>query len=98
MCIRDRNDGVRVLFIHALSENGAMLNIARQAGARIERDGTESEAFLTLPQPSMDTHVAEMLEEGIAQTDYSLKLRASQFRQFIQRLSLGSAGADEAND
>lgn len=92
------NDGVKILFIHALSENGAMLSIARQAGARIERDGSESEAFLTLPQSSVDTQVAELLEEGIAQTDYSLKLRASQFRQFIQSIRHASASTGKVED
>lgn len=81
------NDGIRVMFIHALSENGAMLNIARQAGAIFERDGAESEAYLVLPQPSMDSRVTEFLEEGIGQTDYTLKLRARQFRQLVSRLT-----------
>lgn len=41
--------GVQTLFIHALSENVPMLRIARRAGARVERHGSESEAFLRLP-------------------------------------------------
>lgn len=41
-----RNKGVNMMFIHALSENTAMLKIARNAGARVRRDGTESEAYL----------------------------------------------------
>ena len=36
-----RNEGVSMMFIHALSENTAMLNIARKAGAVIERDGSD---------------------------------------------------------
>ena len=39
-----RNQGVGLLFIHALSENTAMLKIARQSGARVVRDGSESDA------------------------------------------------------
>ena len=64
------NDGVSLMFIHALSENAAMLKIARNAGARVERDGTESEAYLRLPPATLDSRVAEMIEEQIAQTDY----------------------------
>lgn len=41
--------GVQTMFIHALSENVPMLRIARRAGARVERHGSESEAFLRLP-------------------------------------------------
>ena len=37
-----RNRGVQTMFIHALSENTAMLKLARGAGATIERDGSES--------------------------------------------------------
>lgn len=41
--------GVQTLFIQALSENVPMLRIARRAGARVERHGSESEAYLRLP-------------------------------------------------
>ena len=37
-----RNHGVDRLFIHALSENTAMLRIARKAGADMQRDGVTS--------------------------------------------------------
>ena len=36
-----RNRGVVSIFIHALSENTAMLKIARDAGATVQRDGPE---------------------------------------------------------
>ena len=79
-----RNDGVDMMFIHALSENTAMLNIARKAGATIERDGSESEAYLKLPPADLDSRVTEMVEEQIAQTDYRLKVQAKQFWSFLQ--------------
>ncbi|MFC5521707.1 GNAT family N-acetyltransferase [Polaromonas jejuensis] len=74
-----RNEGVGMMFIHALSENTAMLNIARKAGATIARDGSESEAYLKLPPADLDSRVTEMVEEQIAQTDYRLKVQAKQF-------------------
>ncbi len=77
------NDGINLLFIHALSENAAMLKIARNAGARIERDGSESEAFLQLPRATFDSQVTEMLEEQFAQTDYRIKVQAKQFWSFL---------------
>ena len=77
------NDGISMMYIHALSKNDAMLRIARNAGAAVEYDGTESEAFLRLPQPSMNSIVTEMLEEQLAQTDYRLKVQAKQFREFL---------------
>ena len=44
-----RNRGVQTLLIHALSENIAMLRIARHAGAEVVRDGSEAQALLELP-------------------------------------------------
>ena len=74
-----RNEGVDMMFIHALSENTAMLNIARKSGARIERDGSESEAYLRIPPADMDSRMTEMFEEQFAQTDYQLKVQAKRF-------------------
>ena len=81
-----RNEGVNQLFIHALSENTAMLKIARKAGARIERDGAESEAHLVLPPASFDSRVIELFNEQIAITDYHLKARARRFWEFLSLL------------
>lgn len=80
------NDGIDAMFIHALSENAAMLKIARDAGARVERDGAESEAFLLLPKPTLDSRVTEMLEEQLAQTDYRIKVQAKQFWSFLKHV------------
>ncbi|MBL8388343.1 MAG: GNAT family N-acetyltransferase [Hydrogenophaga sp.] len=80
-----RNEGVNLLFIHALSENTAMLRIARKAGALIERDGPESEAHLRLPPADFDSRVTEILNEQVALTDYHLK---AQVRQFWSALDL----------
>ena len=68
-----RNEGVGLMFIHALSENAVMLKIARQAGAVVERDGSESEAHLRLLPATLDTRLTELLEEQIARADYRLK-------------------------
>ncbi|CAN5692916.1 GNAT family N-acetyltransferase [soil metagenome] len=73
-----RNRGVQTLFIHALSENVAMLKIARNAGATVERDGSETEAFLKLPPDTLASHVGEMVEQQAAEFDYRLKRHARQ--------------------
>ena len=81
--VHARNGGVQMLFIHALSENAPMLRIARQAGARVERDGSESEAYLTLPQATLDSQFSGMVQEGMAELDYQLKHQAQHFRQAL---------------
>ena len=78
-----RNEGVELLFIHALSENTAMLRIARNAGAKVEKDGSEAEAFLRLPAATLDSRMTEIVEEQLAQTDYRLKAQAKQFWDFL---------------
>jgi GNAT superfamily N-acetyltransferase len=73
-----RNRGVETLFIHALSENTAMLKIARNAGATVVREGSESDAWLKLPPDTLASHVGELVEERAAELDYRLKVHARQ--------------------
>lgn len=81
-----RNEGVNLLFIHALSENTAMLKIARSAGASIERHGSDSEAHLRLPPADFDSRLVELLDEHLALGDYHLKAQAQQFWAVLARL------------
>lgn len=93
-----RNEGVSQLFIHALSENTAMLKIARDAGAVIQRDGSESEAHLQLPPANFDSRVIELFNEQIAITNYHLKAQARRFWEalaFLQQVRK-SAPASES--
>ena len=73
-----RNRGVQTLFIHALSQNTAMLKIARNAGAVVERSGSESDAWLRLPPDNFASHVDEIVEQQAAELDYRLKQGARQ--------------------
>lgn len=91
-----RNQGVSMLFIHALSENVAMLKIARHAGARVERDGSESEAYLSLPQATLDTQLTGVVQDQMAQIDYQVKLQAKQFREWLGLMQEVREGVREA--
>lgn len=82
-----RNRGVSTLFIHALSENTAMLKIARHAGATVERDGPESEAWLRLPPDTFASHVEQAFEEQVAEFDYQLKLHSSRMQAVLEAIS-----------
>jgi GNAT superfamily N-acetyltransferase len=90
-----RNEGVHLLFIHALSENTAMLKIARNAGAVIERDGSESEAHLRLPPADFDSRVTEMVNERVALTDYHFKAQARHFWGVLAMLQDKRQGAKD---
>ena len=92
--IHARNDGVDMMFIHALSENSAMLKIARNAGATVERDGSESEAYLRLAPATLDSRMTEIVQEQFAMADYRIKVQAKQFWDVLadlQRLRKGEA-------
>ncbi|MGZ5157105.1 MAG: GNAT family N-acetyltransferase [Caldimonas sp.] len=80
-----RNRGVVAIFIHALSENTAMLKIARDAGAVVERDGPESEAWLKLPPDSFASHLDQLIGNNAAEIDYHLKRRAHQVENLFKR-------------
>ena len=71
-----RNRGIDRLLVHALSENSAMLRIARNAGARIERDGPESQAWVRLAPENLVSRVEALVEDTAAQLDYGLKRHA----------------------
>ncbi len=84
-----------MLFVHALSENTAMLKIARNAGAKVERDGSESEAFLRLPAATLDSRMSAIVQEQLGQTDYRLKAQAKQFWDLlavVQEVRRGKTG------
>lgn len=93
-----RNEGVSMLFIHALSENTAMLKIARRAGAVIERDGSESEAHLRLPPADFDSRVTELVNEQVAITDYHFKAQAKQFWGLLSVLQDIRRGVRDARE
>ena len=84
--VHARNQGVGLLFIHALSENTAMLKIARKSGAKVVRDGSESDAYLSLPVADMDSQMDEFIEESMAEVDFQIKARAKQFSQVLRTL------------
>jgi GNAT superfamily N-acetyltransferase len=84
--IHARNEGVDMMFIHALSENTTMLKIARNAGASVQRDGAESEAFLHLPPANLDSRMAALFEHQFAEMDYRIKRQAKLFWDFLARM------------
>ena len=93
-----RNEGVGMLFIHALSENAAMLKIARNAGAAVIRSGTESEAHLQLPAATFDSRMSEIALDHFAEVDFHLKTRAKQFWEVLASVQEVRRGVRDARD
>lgn len=78
-----RNEQISLLYIHALSENAPMLRIAKSAGATLERDGSETEAYLRLPERDLDSRVTELVADQFAKANYSIKEDAIRFWSFL---------------
>jgi GNAT superfamily N-acetyltransferase len=91
-----RNEGLELMYIHALSENTAMLKIARKAGATLERAGSETDAYLRLPPATLDSRMSEMVEERLAQTDYHLKVQARNFVDLLAQVQEIRRGVQDA--
>jgi len=81
--IHARNAKVSLLYIHALSENAPMICIARKAGATVERDGSETEAYLRLPRRDLDSRVTELMADQFAKINYNIKEDAKRFWNFL---------------
>lgn len=79
-----RNRGIDTLIVHALSENVAMLKIARQAGAEVGRDGPDATAILTLPPEDLASHWSQVLATQAGALDYDLKRRAHQLHRLVR--------------
>lgn len=90
-----RNDGVSTMMIHALSENAVMLKIARNAGAEVERDGADSEAHLRLMPATMDTRLAELVQEHVAQADYRIKVQVKHLRELLGVVPVHRSGVQD---
>jgi RimJ/RimL family protein N-acetyltransferase len=68
-----RNRGVREVFVHCLSENAAMMHLARANAMRLVADGSESDARLALAPPDAATYLAEWTEEQQSQALQSFR-------------------------
>jgi len=82
-----RNRGVDALVIQALSENVAMLRIAKNAGASVVREGAESMARLKLPPEDLASRVGELVEGSAAELDYQLKVQARKVDELLKAVA-----------
>lgn len=90
-----RNQGLDTLYIHALSENTAMLRIARKAGAKVERDGSESDAYLRLPPETLASQMEQWVGEGAAALDYRMKQGARHVDALLDVIAEVKAGVGQ---
>lgn len=81
-----RNLHASHLMIHALTENLPMLRIAAKAGATIERDGHDAEAWLKLPPDTVGTHIDSSLQSLAAEAIYRIKYHVRHVGDWLRAL------------
>jgi GNAT superfamily N-acetyltransferase len=81
-----RNQHASHMMIHALSENAPMLKIAAKAGAVIERDGPDAEAWLKLPPDTVGSHIDSSLQSLGAELLYRVRYNAMHASDWLRML------------
>jgi ribosomal protein S18 acetylase RimI-like enzyme len=61
-----RNRGATEVFVHCLSENGAMLHLARKHGMRVIPAGAETDARLVVEPATPHSHFVEWMHDNHA--------------------------------
>ncbi len=85
-----RNLGIGSLFMHCLSENRAMIRIARRAGMSIRQTHGEADAYLALEPGTVATAIEEGVQRQIALIDYAVKRQLMLTRKVFGRLVPGA--------
>jgi GNAT superfamily N-acetyltransferase len=88
-----RNWGIGTLFMHCLTENAAMMHLARKQGMRIAAASGEADAHLELAPASAASFAKALLAERVGLFDYALK---SQF-DATRRLLASALGSDRGS-
>lgn len=82
--VHARHEGVSLFYIHALSENAPMLAIARHHGATMDREGSETEAYLRLPPADWESELEDWVIDQYGRINYSVK---EQVKSFVEAVS-----------
>jgi len=78
-----RNWGIGTLFMHCLTENGAMLHLARKQDMRILAESGEADARLELPPATPSSIAQALFDERVGLFDYALKSQVETARRLI---------------
>lgn len=85
-CLHARTRGLKVMVIHTLAENGAMMAIVRKAGAQIIREAGEATARLSLPPIDVAGRWMALLDDQAAEIDYQWKAGRLKWQELREAL------------
>jgi RimJ/RimL family protein N-acetyltransferase len=83
-----RNMGAPSLYMHCMTENKAVMHIARKAGLQLVHENGESDAYLRLSPADASSHFDEALCDGVALLDTTLSLQRRALHSPVRRLAL----------
>jgi GNAT superfamily N-acetyltransferase len=86
-----RNWGVHALFMHCLTENAAMMHLARKQGVDIVTQAGEAAAWLRLPPADASSYMGAAFQQRVALFDAALKRQLASARRIADALRLGPA-------
>ncbi len=90
-----RNWGIAVLFTHCLTENTAMMHLARKQGMKVVVASGEADARLDLPPANASSFTQALLAERVGLFDYALKSQFDAGRRLLaSALGKGPLGRD----
>jgi len=84
-----RNWGVQALFMHCLTENSAMMRIARKQRMEIVAEAGEADAWLKLPLADAASYMSAVFDQRAALYDYVLKNHLAGARRILKKFSQG---------
>lgn len=77
------NWGFRALCMRCLTENGAIMHLARKQGMRIVAESGEADARLELPPASLSSIAQALFNERLGLFDYALKSQFDMARRLV---------------
>ena len=93
-----RNWGVHALFMHCLTENGAMMHLAQKHRMEIVAEASEADAWLKLPPADASSYMSAVFEQGVALFDYALKSQRADARRIADALRSSWSGLPVARE
>jgi len=86
-----RNWGVNALLMHCLTENAAMMRLARRQDMDIVAESGEADAWLKLPPADAASHFGALFAQRVALFDHALKSQLAATRRLAAALTSGTA-------
>ena len=82
------------MFMHCLSENEAMMHLARKQDMAIVAETGEADAWLKLPPADASSHFGEVFAQRVALFDHALRSQAAAARRFAEALTPRTGSRD----